>query len=155
MKNLLISLVALAFVASMATAQHRGDLSRYDQYVPNTLDGVSAMTALTVATSLDDTTNSIDTRGWGYVGVNLKASADSVGVLVAVQGSVDGINWSTFTTVDSLISRTTTVADQEGFAMPDDFLSFPYLRVRLTGSADGNFGANPTPTVAVKVVRRK
>ena len=153
MKNLLISVVALVFVASMASAQ-RGDLSRYNNYTPVTLDGVSAMTALSVALALDDTTKDVDTRGFSFCGVNIVGSSDSIGVLVAVQGSKDGITYSAFTTLDSVISRTSGVTGIGAVPVPDKWMSFPYLRFRITGSAGGNFGATPTPTVAVEVVRR-
>jgi len=155
MKNILISLAALLLVGSMATAQHRGNLADFDSYVPVTLDGVSALTALSMSTSTDDTTMQIDTRGWSYIGLSFVSTADSIGLLVSFQTSVDGITWSPLTVTDSVISRVTAIAPQGAVALPDDQMAFPYVRFRLYASADANFGANPAPTIGVKVVRRR
>ena len=158
MKSILISVLALFLVGSVAIAQHRGDAARSDAYVPTSLDGATSFAALTMNTSLDDTTKTIDLRGFTYGGMTLDAGSatgnDSVGVLFSISASADGVNWSAYTVIDSVINRTTTVRTIGAIAFPDKYLAFNWVRVRVYDSADAGFGANTAATLTFKVVRK-
>jgi hypothetical protein len=150
MRNLLISLVAVVFVGSLAQAQVP---ARYKITVPRTLSAGTIMTARTLA-SMNDTTQAIDIRGCTFVGLTFLASADSLGVIVKVQGSTDGTNYGALTTIDSVKHAVSTVTGVGAIAVPDKYMSFPFLRFNVSVSADGPFGAVPAPTVRTEVIRR-
>lgn len=158
MKNILISVLVLLFVSSLATAQQRGMLERYDDYVPTTLDGANSMGSLTMDSGLDDTTATIDLRGYSYAGMTLNTNSatgnDSVAVVFSVSGSADGIYWSAYSTIDSVVNRTTTVQTVGSVVVPDKWMAFPWLRIRVDASAGGNFGENTAATLSFKVIRR-
>lgn len=150
MRNMLISILLVAFVMSV-NAQDR---ARYKNFVPQLLSAGTSMVSRTMNTSLDDTTGTISTIGFTYVGVQITPSADSIGVVASVRVSRDGSTWSPFTTIDSVISRVTAVTPNGGIELPAKYLAFPYVQFRFIDSADANFGANPSPTLRFEIVRR-
>jgi len=150
MRNMLISVLAL-FVVVGLQAQDR---TAFKSYSPRTLSAGTAMTARTMDTNLSDTTSTIDTRGFSYVGLSITGSSDSIGVLVAIQGSQDGQTFSALSVIDSVISRSTGVTGIGAVSVPDKWLAFPWIRFRVYASADAGFGANPAPTINFQVIRR-
>ena len=152
MRNLLIALMAV-FVVSTVRAQPDG--SKFQYGIGRLLSAGTAMTARTMDADLDDTTTTIDTRGYAEVGIQIVPTADSIGVIVLYRVSKDASSWSHFYTEDSLVNRTTAITPSKGVALPADALMFPFVQFRLDASVDGNFGVNPSPTLNVNVVRRK
>ena len=158
MRNILISVCAVLLIASSAYSQgQRGDLSRFDRFIPITLTAGTAMSGRTDAqgSTLDDTTRSIDIRGFSYVGVSLvTATNDSASALVSWRGNTIGSSWSALDVIDDSLSTSGTVGVSQHFVLPDAALAYDNIQVRVYGSDSALHSANPSSTITTYIVRR-
>lgn len=147
-----ILLFALSFLFSLSLYSQSRDA--FKSYIPSTLSAGTAMSARTDAAGLDDTTQSVDLRGFSEAGIlAVSAANDSVAFKVSYQGSHDGVTWDpVFVLIDSLTS-TGSVGVTKGFPLPAKGLLYPFVRFRVYGSAAAH-SANPSATITSRVIRK-
>src|SRR3990167_3233192 len=149
MKKLLV--LFLVMFSSYAISQTTDNVS-----IPRTLSAGTSMSARTGATTLDDTTQAINVRGYEKVILTLQGAAnDSANYLVQVQPSYDCVTFdATFDTIDSLVNTTSAVLPQQGFELPTKYLGFQAVRFRVKGQAHGLYADSPAPTVTTRIIRK-
>lgn len=152
MRKILLSALLVMFSGTLL-AQH-GTRDAFKSYIPVTLAAGTSMSARTDAVALDDTTRSVDLRGFSAAGILVvTAGNDSVACKVAYQGSDDGNTWDgVFVLIDSLTS-TGTVGVTKGFPLPAKGMMYPFVRFRVYGS-DAAHSANPAATIKSYVIRK-
>lgn len=154
MKNLLISVLALALCVSFAQAQSTGSPFPDQKFIPRTLSAGTSMSARTDAAALDDTTQSIRVGGFTAVYIHIVTAAnDSASVVLSYACSNDGATFGAYTTFDSL-STTGTVGANKAFALPAGGLGAEFVRIRVKGSVSAVHSTSPATTVTT-VIRKK
>lgn len=118
-------------------------------------NGTSLIGRSVVATTYSDTTQGIKVRGYSDVFIVLKTAAnDSVGLQVAYSQSADGINYSAYTALDSLVS-TGTVGVSKAIRLPDNIHGAYSVKLRVYSPAWAANSAAPVATVTTQIVRYK
>jgi hypothetical protein len=125
------------------------------RFVPKTLTAGTSMSARSVGSTFDDTTQSILVKGYSYVGISLvSATNDSVALLVSVQGSTDGYTFGSFRLIDSL-SSTGTVGVNRGIELNSGGYAFTHVRFRVyNNTAELSYSSSPSTTVTVNVAKK-
>jgi len=149
MKTLISVVLALFVVASVQAQNHKDRV-----YVPVTLSGGTTMSARTVSTTLDDTTQAIDLDGFHRVFLDIvTATNDSATILLAYSRSSDGATWGAYTLFDSL-AISGTVGGQKSFELPAAVMGTHRVRLRLYGSASSPLMSG-SPSATFKAIIRK
>lgn len=127
-----------------------------ETYIPKTLSASTAMSARTLSTTYDDTTQGFQVRRFSKVYIGLVTAAnDSARVLLSYAQSDDGQTYSNYVLWDSL-STTGTVDKVKYFELPADVMGAYSVRIRAFGNADVNrYSANPSTTLTVKIIRKQ
>lgn len=148
----LILLVALLVITTGVFAQGT-DLV----YIPRTLSAGTSMSARSVSSTYDDTTQAVLVKGYSQVGVVLvTATNDSCTISVSYQGSMDGSTFGQFQTLIDSLSSTGTVGVNKGFALPDAGMNFTFVRFRVySNTASGRFSSAPAVTATTYIVKKQ
>ena len=145
----------LVFVTVTAFGQSNANLKQPDVYTPRTLSAGTVMSARTLATTYDDTTQAFQTRGFVSVFVGVETAANDSGrVLLAYQPSKDGVTFDALVLVDSLVT-TGTVGKVMYFQLPANAMGAHSVRVRVYGDATvATYSSNPSTTMTTKIIRK-
>lgn len=151
MKKVFAVLLAIAFGAT-AFAQNT-PVAKASVMIPNGIYGGS-MSAKTASTTYADTTQGFNVRDWGrcYVGIETAAN-DSSNTLIQYAVSKDGINFSGYTSLDSLVTSG-TVGVVKYVELPEQCMGAYSVRIRVAGQLWGAYSANPSATITTKIIRK-
>lgn len=151
-----ISIVLLFVIASVSVfAQSNANSRQADVYIPRTLSAGTSMSARTLSTTYDDTTQGFQTRGFRSIYVGIETAANDSGrVLLAYFPSKDGVTFDAAVLFDSL-STTGTVGKVKYFELPAGAMGAHSIRLRVYGDDTvARYSANPSTTATTKIIRK-